>query len=748
MSFLGFLIFVGLSILFYKKTKLSILQSMGISIILSALVNFILNMLIFINFSILVILALMIVGAVYYIYKKTLSDWKKINPTINDVIDFSKEIENSSVEGDMIGEYIPVNRTEYFNMGTENNISEDVFPIIYNAQPAKNEMKFMEYGYLITTNEIVLNRQIRNKNSTDRKEKYTNEKINIPFQNLYKQYRIGKTSFLLYYDGPNLIVRDFPDTLSNKINFVIESGWSKVVNEVLSKKLYTETEINEDNQVEELEKIFEKNKNSINIDSFSTSASNAQFANISKQMNEDLNRSQINARFSESADGVKTKGYGVAGEHAGTAFDRMKFKNAEGLGHDNSKNGADRIVNGKLIQTKYYKKASNSVNSAFHTVDKHQTAKYTYEINGKKRMMVLEVPKDQYSIALEEMKRKIKGGAVPNESNPENAHKYLKKGALTYNQAHIAQTSIFDSRKHSVYLDANGQKQTATLVQKLKYSAGIDFIHGASTAVPGAIVSSVWIYWTCRTSGLEPKESFKKASVSFIKPIAYSGFTFMIASQFAGSQVGKKLGTTLINTKVASKFAQNTSKNATKAVTGGTLVAINIAVSFGPDVYNVLRGRISQKQLIKNAVATGIGSLGGLAGGAAFGSMFFPGIGTVIGATIGGTVSTFVAKKVMDTFVEDDAVQMLRIAKEEFIENIIMSGVSKEEFEYILKGTFLHKNFNKMLKLMFAAESPREFIREIYSTLLIEVFEKRQGPDDSEIIAFIESVYDNNQDVA
>ncbi|BGE81252.1 hypothetical protein [Staphylococcus petrasii] len=81
MSFLGFLIFVGLSILFYKKTKLSILQSMGISIILSALVNFILNMLIFINFSILVILALMIVGAVYYIYKKTLSDWKKINPT-------------------------------------------------------------------------------------------------------------------------------------------------------------------------------------------------------------------------------------------------------------------------------------------------------------------------------------------------------------------------------------------------------------------------------------------------------------------------------------------------------------------------------------------------------------------------------------------------------------------------------------------------------------------------------------------
>ncbi len=748
MGFFGFLLVIALSVLLYKKMKLPLAYSIVCGLGMMFALYIMLIILYAISFKVLVILLLIAAGVIFYVYRKNISDWKQIKPVINDVIEFSNQIENQALNGDMIGEDIPVNRTEYFNMGTENNISEDVFPVIYNAKPAKNEMKFMEYGYLITTNEIVLNRQIRNKNSDDKTDKYTNEKINIPFQNLFKQYRIGKTSFLLYYKGPNLIIKDLPDTIAIKINFIIESGWSKVVNEVLSKKLYTETEVNEDEQVEKLENVFEKNKRNVNIDSFSTSASNAQFSNISIQMNEDLNRSQINARFSESGDGVKAKGYGVVGEHAGTAFDRMKFKNAEGLGYDNSKNGADRIVNGKLIQTKYYKKASNSVNSAFHNVDKHQTAKYTYEINGEKRMMILEVPKDQYSKALDEMKRKIKGGAVPNENNPENAYKYLKKGALTYNQAHIAQTSIFDSKKHSVYLDANGQKQTATLAQKLKYSAGIDFIHGASTAVPGAIVSSVWIYWTCRTSGLDTKESFKKASISFVKPIAYSGFTFMIASQFAGSQAGKKLGTTLINTKIASKFAQNTSKNATKAVTGGTLVAINVAVMFGPDVYNVLRGRISQKQLIKNTVATGIGLSGGIAGGAAFGSMFFPGIGTVIGATIGGTISTFAAKKVMDSFVEDDAVQMLRIAKEEFIENVIMCGVSKEEFEYILNGTFLHKNFNKMLKLMFAAESPREFIREIYNTLLIEVFEKRQGPDDSEIIALIESIYDDSQGVA
>ncbi|MCI2947077.1 hypothetical protein FH144_01365 [Staphylococcus caledonicus] len=748
MEFLGFLIIIGLSAFFYKKIKLSLAQSIGLAIGSIILLNILFYTILFLGFKVSIILVFIVVAILLFLQRKNISDWKKGDIVVDNTIEFSSEIESMAIESDMIGENIPINRAEYFNMGTEQNISEDVYPIIYNAKPAKNEMKFMEYGYLITTNEIVLNRQIKNKNKEDKKEKYTNEKVSIPFQNLYKQYRFGKTSYLLYYERPNMIVRNLPESLANKINFVIESGWSKIVNEALKNKAFTETEVEENKQTKELEKIFENIKDNLDINNISNSMSNAQFANVSLQMNEDLNRSQINARFSERTDKttgerVKAKGYGVAGEHAGTAFDKLKMKNAEGFGHKNKKNGPDRAVNGKFIQTKYCKNAKASVNSAFHTVDKHQTAKYIY----KKKMMILEVPKDQYSEAIKEMKRKIEGGAVPHENNPNNAHKYIKKGALTYNQAQIAQTSIFDSKKHSVYIDSQGNKKTVTLAQKIKYSAGIDFIHGASTAIPGSIVSGVWMYWTCRTSGLDSKESFKKASISFIKPIAYSGFTFMIASQFAGSQAGKKLGQALINTKVVNKFAKNSSKNATKMVTGGTLIAINVAVTFGPDVYNILKGRISYKQLVKNTVATSAGSLGGLAGGAALGTSFLPGIGTVIGATIGGAISTMAVKKIMDNFVEDDAVQMIRIAKEEFIEVVIMSSVSKEEFEYIINKTFLNKDFNKILKLMYAANSHRDFIKELYNNLLIEVYEQRKGPDDAEIIAFVESVYDKNQGI-
>src|SRR5699024_11928648 len=64
------------------------------------------------------------------------------------------------------------------------------------------------------------------------------------------------------------------------------------------------------------------------------------------------------------------------------------------------------------------------INSVFRTVDKKQTAKYIYKLGNKQRMMIIEVPKDQYDEALKEMARKIKGGAVPNESDPNNSKKY------------------------------------------------------------------------------------------------------------------------------------------------------------------------------------------------------------------------------------------------------------------------------------------------------------------------------------
>ena len=45
---------------------------------------------------------------------------------------------------------------------------------------------------------------------------------------------------------------------------------------------------------------------------------------------------------------------------------------------------------------------------------------------------------------------------------------------------------------------------------------------------------------------------------------------------------------------------------------------------------------------------------------------------------------------------------MIQIAKEEFIDTILMSGLTKEEFEDSLNKTFLHKNFNTFLQKMYS----------------------------------------------
>lgn len=54
-----------------------------------------------------------------------------------------------------------------------------------------------------------------------------------------------------------------------------------------------------------------------------------------------------------------------AAEDANAMADRLKGKRVDQVGRDNSANGADRIVNGVKIQTKYCKTASESVGAAF-----------------------------------------------------------------------------------------------------------------------------------------------------------------------------------------------------------------------------------------------------------------------------------------------------------------------------------------------------------------------------------------------
>ena len=81
--------------------------------------------------------------------------------------------------------------------------------------------------------------------------------------------------------------------------------------------------------------------------------------------------------------GGRDMGLPLNGNHI---VDRVRLKNARILGDNNARNGADRLVSGTEIQTKYCSTAARSVGAAFDG----QNGQYRYM--GNNGPMQLEVP--------------------------------------------------------------------------------------------------------------------------------------------------------------------------------------------------------------------------------------------------------------------------------------------------------------------------------------------------------------------
>lgn len=375
-------------------------------------------------------------------------------------------------------------------------------------------------------------------------------------------------------------------------------------------------------------------------------------------------------------------------------------------GNSHEKHGADRVVNGVNIQTKYYSSANKSIAAAFENgVEKYR--------NPDGSMMKIEVPCDQYNKAVKAMARRIKNGEVPNETNPQNAARYVKRGALSYEHSQIATKSIFD-RGSTIVVD--GQVKSVSFGQKLVYSVDSDFLTGVANTVPTVIVSQVWYYVNARWHGQDADEALKGAVLGSVKPILVGASIYTVSSQFGGSNLAKSI----FKGVKADKITQRTA------------IGVTAAITIGPDVVDCLRGRISMQQLVKNTAVTAAGAASGAATGAMLGS-FIPGAGTVIGSMIGGAVGS-----IADKFTEDDSVKMIRIAKEEFIDLVIFCPFKQDEFEEIVNKIFVGKETSKLYKDMFAAGNSRKYIRDLYRKMIIDKLKKREINED-EIIETVQT---------
>lgn len=442
-----------------------------------------------------------------------------------------------------------------------------------------------------------------------------------------------------------------------------------------------------------------------------------------------------------------SQGHGFAAERANDLVDRITGHDARIVGDDNAKNGADRIVDGICIQSKYCATGTRCINECFEAEGK---GTFRYMQGGKP--MQIEVPADQeiYDTAVKTMARKIENGQVPGVTDPNEATNLVRRGHFTYRQArNIAK---------------------AGTVESITYDA----VNGAVIATSAFGVTAMLTFATSVWDGEDFQISLKNATYSGLKVGGTAFITSVLSSQLlkaglnsamvGGSEavvrlMGSKASAVLINAfRAGAKpiYGAAAMKSAAKLLRGNAVTAgVTVVVLSSADVVDIFRGRISAKQLMKNLAGTAgtvAGGTGGWMAGAAAGSLVVPGAGTAVGGVLGslsgGAILGGIAGKAADAVAEDDAEEMVRILQKVFQDVSDEYLLNHKEAEKCA-DRLSEKLDGKVLKEMFASSDREAFAR----TIILPIVEHRAAqreivplPDDTEMTGALQTVLEEIAD--
>lgn len=391
------------------------------------------------------------------------------------------------------------------------------------------------------------------------------------------------------------------------------------------------------------------------------------------------------------------QGHGYAAEQANDGIDTLFGRNARILGDDNAKNGADRMVDGQFIQTKYCQDARTSVNAGF---ENGGQGSYRYlDKNGNP--MQLEVPSDQYDEAVRCMEQKIKEGKVPGVSDPKRAKDLIRKGHVTYAQAKAI--------------------AKAGTIESLTFDAAHGVVIGASALGISATITFAQAIWN--------GESVEKAvEQALIAGLQAGGAGFLIAvgtAQMARTGVNQVLMTPSIAlVKVlpppvrqalvnflrtgAPIYGEAATRNLAKLMRSNVIAStVTIVVLSSGNIINYFRGRISAAQLMAEVSVLAAGIVGGYIGGAFLGALFGP-LGAIAGGMIVGSLSSSAAQKLISEFHESDAEKMIEILQDSLQQ--LAPGYLLNQEEGLLVVEELRKLLNaEVLLCMFASKDQKLF---------------------------------------
>lgn len=403
--------------------------------------------------------------------------------------------------------------------------------------------------------------------------------------------------------------------------------------------------------------------------------------------------------------------HGYAAEDANALNDVLHFKKVEKTGLSNELNGPDRIVDGQGIQVKYYSSAKESVGAAF---DKNG-----YRYPGQK----LEVPSDQYDVAVEEMRKKISEGLVKDSKgnvirDPNKAKDIVQKGNVSYEQAkNIAKAGNIDSLKFDVMNQAIMCSCVFGASFVISFAQGIWDGDNIDKALKKSITNALQSSLAAGIVGVISSQvlRFKAAAAGTV--VARQGVKFV-----AQTEVGRQAITAIAQASLGKAVYGAAAINHVSKLLRSNVItsAIALGVTTAPDMYRaIISQNISWAQFSKNlaintaSVAGGAGGwFGGAAAGAAIGS-WIPGIGTAIGGVVGGIAGALgggyaagkAAKGILDEFVEDDAKEMIRILEKEAQQSANNHLLTKDEVENKLVPAIKNTVSAEWLRDMYGSSS-------------------------------------------
>jgi hypothetical protein len=428
-------------------------------------------------------------------------------------------------------------------------------------------------------------------------------------------------------------------------------------------------------------------------------------------------------------------GISFAAEDANAFANRIRGKQVEVTGTSHEKDGADRIVDGVPIQTKYFSSASPTVENALDGT----TGEFRYE--GQQ----LEVPKDQYNECVRIMRDKISAGKVPGVTDPNEAERIVRKGDVTYKQArNIARAGNIDS----LLFDAKTQCITTGYVFAVTFA--VHFAkrkwNGDKTedAINGAIESAIAAGGSTLVTGILAAQVLRTRAAALGVVAARNGVK-AVSTTSVGKKAIERLAQASLGKAVYGAAAIN---RVAKLLRSNVITStIATAVTSTPDFCRAAFSKsISWPQFTKSVVvnaggvAAGAGGwMGGAAAGAAIGSAV-PIIGTaaggiiggILGALGGGWLGTATTKGVMDVLIEDDAkrmVELLQVALEELAGDYLLSEAEIEEFGQTIKATVNPKWLRSMYQAEAGADSDaarQQFTYDAFDQTCQDIVAKRQ----------------------